>query len=411
MEQGQGRQGRDFMSIVQAIDIDGVVLAARAVIGDPPQPVLLHGPTLAGNEWKYVKQCIDTAWVSSAGSFVTQFEQQLAEFTGAAHAVAVVNGTAALHIALMLAGVEPNCEVLMPSLTFVATANAVSYCGAVPHLCDVERRTMGLDPSKLSDHLEKNTERRPEGCFNRRTGHKIAAIVPMHAFGHPVDMTSLLNVAEHWGLPIVEDAAESLGSYYNGQHTGTFGRLGILSFNGNKIVTTGAGGAILTNDQALAARARHITTTAKQPHAWEYVHDEIGYNYRMPNINAALGCAQLEQLPGFLDRKRWLAERYIKTFAGIEGVQVFTEPPGSRSNYWLNVLILDQTDAALRDQLLAALNDAKLQSRPIWRPMHQLPIYQQCPKMDLSVTEELACRVINVPSSAGHGEVPCRDNA
>jgi perosamine synthetase len=278
--------------------------------------------------------------------------------------------------------------------------------GAVPHFADVELRTLGLHASRLGDHLERVSERRDGGCFNRTTGRRIAAIVPMHTFGHPVDMEGLLAVARRWDLPIVEDAAESLGSYYREKHTGVFGRLGILSFNGNKIVTTGAGGAILTDDEALAQRARHITTTAKLPHAWEYVHDEAGFNYRMPNLNAALGCAQLEQLPGFLERKRRLAQRYAAALATIEGVRVFLEPAGCRSNYWLNTLILDAAGMTGREALLTALNAAQLQSRPIWRPMHQLPMYQQCPRMELSVTEDLSQRVINVPSSAGLEEAP-----
>jgi perosamine synthetase len=362
---------------------------------------LLHGPTLDGNEWRYVKECIDTAWVSSAGGYVVQFERELARYTGAGHAVAVVNGTAALHVALMLAGVGRDDEVLLPSLTFVATANAVSYLAAVPHFGDVSGTTLGLDPAKLDEHLATVAERRGEACYNRSTGRRVAAVVPVHTFGHPVDLAGLQRVAAEWQIPIVEDAAESLGSYYHGTHTGRVGRLGVLSFNGNKIVTTGAGGAILTDDLSVAARARHLTTTAKLPHPWEYVHDEVGYNYRMPNVNAAIGCGQLERLPGLLDRKRRLAERYVRAFSDVDGVRVFTEPPGCRSNYWLNTLVLDRADAALRDRVLAALNDAGLQSRPVWRPMHRLPMYRHCPRAGLAVTEDLAARVINVPSGAG----------
>ncbi len=389
---------------MQLTNVPHVVSAVRRAIGAAAEPVLLHGPELRGNEWAYVKECIDTAWVSSAGAYVTRFERMLAEFTGAGHVVAVVNGTAALHVALLLAGVKREDEVLMPSLTFVATANAATYCAAVPHFCDVEMKTLGLDPVKLADHLERSAERRDGGCFNRATGRRIAAIVPMHTFGHPVDMEPLAMVSEQWRIPIVEDAAESLGSYYGGKHTGTFGKLGILSFNGNKIVTTGAGGAIVTDDEALATRARHITTTAKTPHAWEYVHDVAGFNYRMPNLNAALGCAQLEQLPGFLQRKRRLTERYVEALQGVPGVKVVTEPAGCRSNYWLNALLLERSDIAARDDLLKALNEAGLQSRPIWRPMHRLPMYQQCPRMDLGTTEDLAGRIVNVPSSASLAE-------
>jgi perosamine synthetase len=394
------------------LNVQAVVSAAREAVGAALSPVLLHGPELGGNEWRYVKECIDTGWVSSAGSYVTEFERRLAELTGAKHAVAVVNGTAALHVALMLAGVERDDEVLMPSLTFVATANAAAYCGAVPHFCDVDYRTLGMDVGKLEGYLEEVGEvRDPDrrsaartsgpACFNRLTGRQISAIVPMHTFGHPVEMDGLMALAEKWGLPVVEDAAESLGSYFRGRHTGVFGRMGILSFNGNKIVTTGAGGAIVTDDEALAKRAKHLTTTAKTAHPWEYVHDEVGYNYRMPNINAAMGCAQLEQLPGFLERKRRLAGRYAEAFSGVEGVQVFREPERARSNHWLNALMLEKGDDGARDAVLSALNDEGLQSRPIWRPMHQLPMYERCPRMDLRVTEDLSRRIVNVPSSAG----------
>ncbi len=383
------------------MQIEQVVQCVRTVVGQTYRDVLLHQPLFAGNESRYVQQCIDTGWVSSAGSFVTEFERQLCHLTGAAHVIAVVNGTAALHVALLLAGVERDSEVLMPSLTFVATANSAAYCGAVPHFCDVSRLTLGLDPKRLAEHLDTVVERRESGCFNRLTGRRISAVVPMHTFGHPVELTELMELAQRWQIPVIEDAAESLGSYYRNKHTGTFGLLGVLSFNGNKIVSTGAGGAILTNDPTLASRARHITTTAKVPHPWEYVHDEVGFNYRMPNLNAALGCAQLERLSGFVDRKRRLAKKYQDAFAGFDGVSVFAEPPDCQSNYWLNALLLNEPDLVLRDQLLEALNEAKLQSRPIWKPMHQLPMYRNCPRMDLGVTENLAQRIVNVPSSAG----------
>ena len=273
-------------------------------------------PLFAGNESRYVQQCIDSGWVSSAGQFVNDFERQLCAITGAKFAVAVINGTAALHVALMLAGVERGTEVLMPSLTFVATANAAAYLGAVPHFCDVSVKTLGLDPAKLAEYLNSVAEQREGASINRQTGRKISAIVPMHTFGHPVDLAALVEVARRWGIPIVEDAAESLGSLYRGRHTGTFGLMSALSFNGNKIVSTGAGGALLTDDPALAKRARHLTTTAKVPHPYEYIHDEVGFNYRMPNLNAALGCAQLERLDAFVDRKRGLARSYHECVRG-----------------------------------------------------------------------------------------------
>ncbi|MCC6240698.1 MAG: LegC family aminotransferase [Phycisphaerales bacterium] len=382
---------------LQARIVEGV----KRVLGERAGMVLLHGPEFAGHEWAYVKECIDTAWVSSAGAYVGRFEQSLADYTGAKYAVATVNGTAALFVALQLVGVQPGDEVLIPALTFIATANAVTYCHARPHLCDVEETTLGLDAGKLGAYLREIAKIEGGQCINKRTGARIRAIVPMHTFGHAVDLEGLLAVAQEWGLVVVEDAAESLGSFYHGQHTGTFGRLGILSFNGNKIVTTGGGGAILTNDADLARHAKHITTTAKVPHAWEFYHDETGYNYRMPNINAALGVAQLEQLPGFVERKRRLARRYLDEFAGVGGVRVMTEPAGCASNYWLNTLVLDKSDKGLRDQILGALNEAKIQSRPIWQPMHKLPMYDKCPRMDLSTTDNLSGRIINVPSSAG----------
>ena len=347
-----------------------------------------------------MKECIDTAWVSSAGAYVDRFERELAATTGARRAVAVVNGTAALHIALKLVGVEAGDEVLIPSLTFVATANAVSYCGAIPHFVDVEPGTLGLDPISLEQRLAMIGEKVNGLVVSRESGRRLAAVVPMHTFGHPVDLAGLMEVCERWGLPVVEDAAESLGSYYRDRHTGTFGRLGILSFNGNKIVTTGGGGAILADDEELADRAKHLTTTAKVPHRWEFIHDETGYNYRMPNINAALGCGQLERLEEMVALKRRLADTYRDALADVRGVRFIQEPPGCRSNYWLNAIELDEGLAGDRDAILAALDDEGIQARPIWRPMHQLSMYQSCPRADLPVTERLARRIINLPSSA-----------
>lgn len=377
---------------------DRVVGALRDVLGS--QAAALHEPHFAGNEWLYLKECLDSTFVSSVGKFVDRFEAELAAFTGAKHAIAVVNGTAALHIALKLAGVSPQDEVLVPALTFIATANAVSYCGAVPHFVDSELESLGLDAVKLREYLNANTEQRGGHCVNRRTGRVIRAIVPMHTFGHPVAIDEVMAVASDNGIAVVEDAAESLGSYFGGQHTGTFGRLGTLSFNGNKTITTGGGGAILTNDSTLARRAKHVTTTAKLPHAWEFRHDEIGFNYRLPNLNAALGCAQLEQLPAMLESKRALHERYRKAFARIEGVSLVAEPAGCRSNYWLQALLLDSSTADNRDALLAATNAAGYMTRPAWILMHQLSPYLDCPRMDLAVAEQIASRLINIPSSS-----------
>jgi aminotransferase in exopolysaccharide biosynthesis len=370
----------------------------RAVVGEGT--AALHEPSFEGNEWLYLKECLDSSFVSSVGKFVDRFESDLASFTGAKHAVAVVNGTSALHIALKLAGVRTDDEVLIPALTFVATANAVSYCGATPHLVDSEESTLGMDAARLRAHLVSQTEQRAGSCFNRATGRIIRAMVPMHTFGHPVDLDGLLAVAKDFNIAMVEDAAESLGSYCHGRHTGTFGLLGILSFNGNKTITTGGGGAILTNDPELARRAKHLTTTAKVPHRWEFVHDEVGYNYRMPNINAALGCAQLEQLADFLKSKRTLFERYRNAFAAVPGVRMVAEPANCHSNYWLQTLLLDESMVEQRDDILAATNDAGLMTRPAWTLMQRLAPFRQCPSMSLQGAESLASRLINLPSSS-----------
>jgi perosamine synthetase len=379
---------------------DRVVGALATVTGGA---AVLHEPTFAGNEWDYVKDCLDSGWVSTVGTYVEKFENMLCDFTGAGHAVATINGTAALHAALMLAGVERDDEIIMPALTFVGTTNAAAMMGAVPHFADAEDRTLGLDPTKLEGYLNDIAEVTPDGCRNKTTNRRIAAVVPVHTFGHPVDLDTLVDVCKKFNLTLIEDAAESLGSSYKGIHTGNHGRLSVLSFNGNKTVTTGGGGAILTNDDNLAAQARHLTTTAKLPHKWEYRHDGVGFNYRLPNINAAMGCAQLEQLPGFLERKRKLAKAYETAFDDIDGVRFFTEPDFATSNYWLNVLLLDAdvdgNEVDARDAVLAITNDHGFMTRPAWTPMHHLPMYADCPRMDLSVTEDLSRRLINIPSS------------
>lgn len=382
-----------------ALPVQAVIAAIRRAVG--PGPVSLHEPSFVGNEHRYLKECIDSTFVSSVGKFVDQFETALAEYTGSRHVVAVVNGTAALHIALKLAGVVTGDEVLVPALTFAATANAVTYCGAIPHFMDSESHTLGVNAKKLRDYLSSHTERRAGCCVNRTTGRVIRALVPMHTFGHPVDMDGVLAVAHDYKIALVEDAAESLGSYYHGQHTGTFGLMGTLSFNGNKTVTTGGGGAILTGSAELARHAKHLTTTAKLPHAWEYRHDEIGYNYRLPNLNAALGCAQLEQLPVMLAAKRRLFERYAAEFSGVAGVSLFSEPERCRSNYWLQTLLLAPRYAGQRDMLLQAANDAGYMARPAWVLMHKLKPYEGCPRMDLSEAEILSQRILNIPSSSG----------
>ncbi len=378
---------------------ENIVAALASVLGEGP--VALHEPRLDGNESQYLSDCLASTYVSSVGAYVDRFEADLATFTGAKHAVVTINGTSALHVALILADVQPSDEVLVPALSFVATANAVRYCNATPHFLDSQESTLGIDPAAMRAWLTETTTAENGACVNRATGRRIAAVVPMHAFGHPCDVVGVMEVAAEYRLPVVEDAAESLGSLVNGQHTGTFGLLGTLSFNGNKIVTTGGGGAILTNDSHLAQRAKHLTTTAKVPHRWEYTHDEVGYNYRMPNINAALGCAQLEQIESFITSKRQLFEKYRAALAGIAGVQLFREPSGTRSNYWLQTLLLEEDQAHQRDTVLKALNDNGFMARPAWTLLSSLRPFRDCPSAPLPVASLLEQRLINVPSSAG----------
>jgi len=363
--------------------------------------VPLHHPMFNGNEKRYLIECVESNFVSSVGEFVDRFEKMLEEFTGAKKAVLCVNGTAALHISLKVIGVELGDEVLVPAMTFVATANAVSYCGAIPHFVDIEEKTLGVDPKKLEVYLEEIAEIRENNeCVNKATRRRIKAILPMHTFGHPVNMDRLNEVCKKYNIVVIEDAAESLGSLYKGIHTGRLGRLGVFSFNGNKIVTTGGGGAVITDDEDLAVLLKHLTTTAKVPHPWEFYHDRIGYNYRMPALNAALGCAQMEKLPEFIEKKRSLAKRYAEAFSDLEGVRFFTEPDFARSNYWLNTLILDKRWAHLRDEILKLTNENGIMTRPVWTLLHKLPMYRHCPKMDLDCAEDLTSRIINIPSSA-----------
>lgn len=386
---------------MQQPDTDKIISAIKSVIHPKKEgAVALHEPCFNGNEWKYVKDCIDSTWVSYVGKYVDRFEEMIADYTGAKKAVAVVNGTAALQIALKVAGVKAGDEVLIPALTFVATANAVVHCGAIPHFVDSEEKTLGLDPRKLKDYLKEIAQSDANGCKNKKTGNRITAVIPMHTFGHPVDLDPLMEVCNEYKLIMIEDAAESLGSFYKGKHTGNWGKLSILSFNGNKTITTGGGGAIITNDEGLAKLAKHLTSTAKVPHRWEFRHDHIGYNYRLPNINAALGCAQMEQLPGLLEKKRALAERYQKAFQSVEGLKFFTEPPNAKSNYWLNVLLLDKADVELHNKILEKTNDAGIMTRPAWILLNKLHMFEYCTKMDLSCAKNLETRLINIPSSS-----------
>ena len=381
-------------------DVQRIVAAVQRAVGTPNGTLALHEPVFAGNEIAYLEECIKSTFVSSVGKFVDRFENMLEEVTGARRAIAVVNGTAALHACFTLAGVEAGDEVMSPALTFIATTNAIAYCGASPHFIDSSFRTLGMDAQALGARLDAIAQRGAGGTINRETGRKIAAIAPMHTFGHPVDMDEIVAIARHWDIAVVEDAAESLGSTYKGHAVGSQARLAALSFNGNKIVTTGGGGAILTNDEELGRRAKHITTTAKLPHKWAFVHDEVGFNYRLPNLNAALGCAQLEQLDGFLASKRRLAAAYQRAFAGVPGVQFSREPEGTTSNYWLNAILLDEAHADLRDEVLTALNASGFGARPTWTLMHRLPMFAACPRGGLRVAESIERRLINLPSSA-----------
>jgi perosamine synthetase len=387
-------------------NVDSVLEAIHHVVGSSSKehPISLHEPDFSGTQaWAYVKDCLDTGWVSTAGSWVTRFEQELCTITAASHAVVVANGTVALRLALHLVGVGHGDEVLLPPLSFVATANAIAHLGAVPHFVDVEQNALGLCPVALATRLESIAERRNGVLFNRETGRRIAAVLAVHVFGHPAEVVQLRAVADCWGLPLVEDAAEALASWRGGTHCGLFGFVGTLSFNGNKLITTGGGGALLTNDADLAKRARHLSTTAKQPHPWAFDHDAVGWNDRLPNLNAALGVAQLEDLNRRLDAKLLLAQRYAEAFAGLEGVELVAEPADCRSNHWLVSLRITADDPlvaqAERLQLLKSAHSSGLLLRPIWTPLHQLPMYEACPAGSLVMAENQAPRLVNLPSS------------
>lgn len=359
--------------------------------------VPLHAPKFMGNEKKYLDECIDTTFVSSVGKFVDRFENEVAAYTGAARAVVCVSGTNALHMAMMLVGVERDDEVLTQALTFIATCNAISYIGAHPVFVDVDLDTLGMSPVAVRGWLEKNAEKRNGECYNRNTGRRVKACVPMHTFGHPVRIDVLADLCNEWGIELVEDAAESIGSYYKGQHTGTFGKVGAISFNGNKTITTGGGGMMLFRDEELGKLAKHLTTQAKVPHRWAFVHDHIGYNYRMPNINAALGCAQLENLDRFVDNKRETAAIYADFFRNIPDISFFTEPENCRSNYWLNVVIMK--DKKAQQEFLEYTNDNGVMTRPVWELMSRLPMFAGCETDGLANTQWLADRIVNIPSS------------
>lgn len=361
------------------------------------ETVPLHAPLFIGNEKKYLNECIDTTFVSSVGKFVDRFEEEMAAYTGAKKAVVCVSGTNALHMAMMLVGVERDDEVLTQALTFIATCNAISYIGAHPVFIDVDMETLGLSPKAVKTWLEKNAELKNGVCYNKKTGRRVKACIPMHTFGHPVKIDELVQICNKWHLELVEDAAESIGSLYKGQHTGTFGKVGAISFNGNKTITTGGGGMLLFQDEELGKLAKHLTTQAKVPHRWAFVHDHIGYNYRMPNINAALGCAQLENLNCYVENKRETAQIYADFFKNIPDITFFTEPDNCRSNYWLNVVMLK--DKAAQQEFLEYTNDHGVMTRPVWELMNRLEMFKQCETDGLKNTEWLADRIVNIPSS------------
>ena len=376
------------------MNIPETISFIRDLYGKKEDFIPLHAPTFAGNEKKYLNECIDTTFVSSVGKFVDLFEQKIAEYTAAKQAVVCVNGTNALHIALKLSGVEKGDEVITQPLTFIATTNAIVYAGAVPVFVDVDKDTMGLSPKSLEQFLQANAELRANECFHKQTNRRIKACMPMHTFGHACRIEEIMDICERYHIEVVEDAAEAMGSYYKGKHLGSFAKIGAISFNGNKTITTGGGGVILTNDETIGKHAKHLTTQAKLPHAWEFVHDEIGYNYRMPNINAALGVAQLEQLDHFLANKRTTAEAY-KNYFQKQGIAFFAERAEERCNYWLNAIILKNKEE--RDAFLTESNAKAVMTRPIWQLMNRLPMFKDSPKTDLSNAEWLEARVVNIP--------------
>jgi perosamine synthetase len=387
---------------VTAIADDVVSLVREVVSGER---ATLHEPVFRGNEKKYLLECIDSGYVSSVGEFVSRFEEDLATYVGAKYAVAVSNGTVGLQLALVASGVRPGQEVLVPALSFVATANAVSHAGAVAHFVDVDPETWGLDPVALRSHLRAIGRLDSGKLLNKNTGREIVAVVPMHTLGHPVDMGGILEVSAEFGLIVVEDAAESLGSFIGDVHTGLFGTVGMLSFNGNKTMTTGGGGALVTDHEDIARKLKHLSTTARVPHRWSFDHDEIGFNFRMPNVNAALGVAQLEQLPGFVTKQRELFSRYQYVFSHVDFGVVKEERQGTRSNYWLQALLLDSHHACHRDVILESAHDAGIALRPLWNPLNELSPYLAHPSAATPVTRGLCARVICLPSSASLMEV------
>lgn len=361
----------------------------------------LHEPVFFGNEKKYLNDCVDSTFVSSKGDYVKKFEKLLEKYTNVKNVILVNSGTSALHIALHAMNIKVEDEVILPSMTFVATANAIKYCNATPHFVDSEEGTLGMDPITLERWLKKIVIKKGNYSFNKYTNKRISAIVPMHTFGHPCKINELIKIAREYNLKLIEDAAESLGSFYNGKHVGGFGNIGILSFNGNKTITTGAGGAILTNNTKQANQIRHIISTAKLKHPYEYIHDNVGYNYRMPNLNASIGLAQLENINKIIKNKRNLYFLYKELFSNIDEIDLFKEPPNCKSNYWLQTIILKKQNKKLRNNILIHTNQKQIMTRPVWKLLHKLKPFKDCPKSPLPKAMSLENRIINIPSSYG----------
>ena len=393
--------GLEFLKIENNINpvftmYNDIVQFIRETYSEPEKFITLHEPSFVGNERKYVNECIDTGFVSSVGKFVDRFEDDIKAYTGAKYAVATVNGTAALHMALILAGVKRDELVLVQALTFIATCNAISYIGAEPVFLDIDLKNLGMSMDSLENFLNEKTVQKDGACYHKETGKRVAACVPMHTFGHPVEIDRMVELCNKNNIVLIEDAAESIGSTYKGKHTGTFGTLGTYSFNGNKTITCGGGGIIVTNDETLGKLGKHLTTQAKVPHRWEFNHDHIGYNYRLPNLNAALACAQLENLEMLIAKKRELSAKYEKFFEGTT-FKFITEPENVRSNYWLNAILV--SDRKERDEFLTALNDSGVMARPAWTLMNKLPMFKHCMTEDLTNAQYIEDRLVNIPSS------------
>ncbi len=383
------------------LDFEQLAMTIRACCKGGLQRLPLHEPFFDGNEWKYVKEALDSGWVSTAGEFVERLERELSAILDIPHSVAVVNGTAALHTALRLVGCEQNEEVLVPDLTFVATANAVTYCGATPHFVDISRNSLGVDPIRLERYLSKIVTQKSGAPHNKKTGARIRALIVMHALGHPVDLDPIVDICEKYKLELVEDAAQALGSQYKGKHVGSWGKVAALSFNGNKIITAGGGGAVLTKDKKLAEYAKHITTTSRLPHAWQIRHDNVGYNYRLPNLNAALALAQLEQLSRFVSQKRELARKYENAFKEMPHVSFIKEPDYAKSNYWVNAILVKGLDDENREALFRTLHEKNIYARAAWSLLHKMPCFSKAPRMEMLCAEEIEACLIKLPSGVG----------